>query len=63
LLLKKKKTPPERGLAIVRQRRQRLSFIRLRVYFRTRESFIIKKQNPAGARFSYRAATPETTQF
>jgi hypothetical protein len=47
----------------MRRRRQRLSFIRLRVYLRTRESFIIKKQNPAEARFGYRAAAPATNQF
>ncbi len=38
-IIKKNKTPPERGLAIVRRRRQRLSFIRLLAYLRTRESF------------------------
>ncbi|HGA3039309.1 TPA: hypothetical protein ACIR5X_000804 [Serratia marcescens] len=40
---KKNKTPPERGLSIVRRRRQRLSFSRLPAYLRTRESFMIKK--------------------
>jgi len=57
------KTPPERSLSVVWRCRQRLSFIRLRAYLRTRESFIIKKQNPAGARFSYRVTAPVTTQF
>ncbi len=57
------KTPPERSLSVVWRCRQRLSFIRLRAYLRTRESFIIKKLNPAAARFIYRATAPATTQF
>ena len=61
--MKKNKTPPERGLSIVRRRRQRLSFIRLLAYLRTREPFMIKKQNPAVAWFIYRAAAPATTQL
>ncbi|MBN5216334.1 hypothetical protein, partial [Serratia ureilytica] len=36
----KNKTPPKRGLAIVRRRRQQFSFIRLHAYLRTREPFI-----------------------
>ena len=36
------KNPPERGLSIVRRRRQQFSFIRLPAYLRTRESFMIK---------------------
>ena len=42
----KNKTPPERGLAIVRRRRQQFSFIRLHAYLRTREPFIIKNKTP-----------------
>ena len=40
------KTPPERGLSIVRRRRQQFSFIRLPAYLRTRESFMIKIKPP-----------------
>lgn len=34
------KTPPERSLSVVWRCRQRLSFIRLRAYLRTREYFL-----------------------
>ncbi|WP_206747177.1 hypothetical protein, partial [Serratia sp. OLMTLW26] len=33
-------------MAIVRQRRQQFSFIRLNAYLRTRKSFIIKNKTP-----------------
>jgi hypothetical protein len=44
--MKKNKTPPERGLSIVRLRRQQFSFSRLPAYLRTRDSFMIKNKTP-----------------